>query len=356
MSQFIELLREHKQSLIKHCGHQLDQDKRQAINAMLSCKTSLSRQTNWCCSHCSHHEQHPLSCGHRHCPQCQHQTTMAWLTRQRLKLLPSQYFMVTFTLPFEFRVIVASQPKALYQLMFQVASKVMKGFAQRQHQGEMGYTMVLHTHNRRRDIHPHIHIILPCGYYQKSRQQWHKGDGTYLYNELALASVWRAKILDAFNDYPTLTLPKRYPRKWIVNCIKVGYGEHAFEYLSRYLYRGVLPDKDIIRITDKNVTFKYVDSETKQTKTRKLPILEFLWLILQHVLPKGLQRVRDVGFLRGNAKKLRLRIQLLLLNTKHWTQPASPKVSKAIRTCPCCQHEMTCLGVSRLSEPKGLIR
>ncbi|PKG36978.1 transposase, partial [Psychromonas sp. Urea-02u-13] len=154
----------------------------------------------------------------------------------------------------------------------------------------------------------------------------------------------------------TLTLPKRYPTKWIANCIKVGYGEHAFEYLSRYLYRGVLPDKDIIRITDKNVTFKYVDSETKQTKTRKLPILEFLWLILQHVLPKGLQRVRDVGFLRGNAKKLRLQIQLLLLNTKHWTQPASPKVSKAIRTCPCCQHEMTCSGVSRLSEPKGLIR
>jgi len=26
-----------------------------------------------------------------------------------------------------------------------------------------------------------------------------------------------------------------------------------------------------------------------------------LWLILQHVLPKGLQRVRDYGFLRGNA-------------------------------------------------------
>jgi len=36
----------------------------------------------------------------------------------------------------------------------------------------------------------------------------------------------------------------------VVNSTKVGYGEHAFEYLSRYLYRGVLADKDIICITD----------------------------------------------------------------------------------------------------------
>ena len=40
MSRFIELLRQHKQSLISHYGHQLNQDKYQAINAMLSCKTS----------------------------------------------------------------------------------------------------------------------------------------------------------------------------------------------------------------------------------------------------------------------------------------------------------------------------
>lgn len=47
-------------------------------------------------------------------------------------------------------------------------------------------------------------------------------------------------------------------------------------------------------------------------KQRTLPVLKFLWLILQHVLPKGLQRVRDYGFLRGNAEQLRLQILLIL--------------------------------------------
>ncbi|WP_017006389.1 transposase, partial [Enterovibrio norvegicus] len=78
-----------------------------------------------------------------------------------------------------------------------------------------------------------------------------------------------------------------------------GRGLSALKYLSRYLYRGVLPDKDIIDISDHQVTFRYTDSQTLQSATRSLPARQFLMLILQHVLPKGLQRVRDYGLLHG---------------------------------------------------------
>jgi len=345
MSRFINLLRQHQHALLTNYGAQLNQDKRSAINAMLSCKTEQQRQTRWCCHHCHREEQHPLSCGHRHCPQCQHQTTMQWLQRQKSKLLPTHYFMATFTLPFQFRAIAKSQPKALYQTMFSVVNKLLKGFAEQQLQGEIGFTMVLHTHSRKRDIHPHIHVIIPCGFYNRSRQQWYKGDKQFLFHEFALAKVWRARMLDAINQHEQLTLPTRYPNKWVVNCTKVGYGEHAFEYLSRYLYRGVLADKDIIGITDNTVTFKYQDSETKLIKKRTLPTLEFLMLILQHVLPKGLQRVRDVGFLAGCAKRLRQGIQLLLSNSYRWEQPLKTVVKKAVRLCVCCQQEMECMGL-----------
>ncbi|PTQ24760.1 transposase, partial [Vibrio sp. 10N.286.46.E10] len=90
------------------------------------------------------------------------------------------------------------------------------------------------------------------------------------------------------------------------------------------------------------------NSQTKTWQTRTLPTLKFLLLILQHVLPKGLQRVRDYGFLRGQAHALRTRIQLLLLNLLYRMPPlTAPIRSKAIRTCPCCQHQMACVGVSR---------
>ena len=119
------------------------------------------------------------------------------------------------------------------------------------------------------------------------RQVWHKGKKGYLFNAFALAKVWRARLLEAINQDEQMWLPNNLPTKWVVDCRCAGYGLPALQYLSRYLYRGVLPDKDIIRITDTEVTFRYLDSQTNARKTRTLPILKFLWLVLQHVLPKG---------------------------------------------------------------------
>ncbi|MHA2938672.1 transposase [Vibrio sp. RC27] len=79
-----------------------------------------------------------------------------------------------------------------------------------------------------------------------------------------------------------------------------------------------------------------------------MPPFKFLILILQHVLKKGLQRVRDYGFLRGNAKTLRQRIQMLLLPLFYQIPTKATQVrSKPTRACPCCQHEMNCVGISR---------
>lgn len=260
--------------------------------------------------------------------------------------------MVTFTLPFEFRALALYQPKALYQTLFKVVNNVIKGFTAQQLNAEIEFTMVLHTHNRLRDLHPHIHVILPCGYYNANKNQWYKGNKQFLFNEFALAKVWRAQMLEAISKHTQMNLPSTYSKKWVLDCRKVGFGDKAYHYLSRYLYRGVLSDNDIIAYDSNTVTFKYTDSQTKQTATRTLHTLKFLWLMLQHVLPKGLQRVRDCGYLRGNASKLRQRIQLLLINTKDWAIPEKQPQPKAIRICPCCQHEMHCEGViSYLARP-----
>ena len=154
----------------------------------------------------SHDDRLPLSCGHRHYPQCQQRTTSDWLIRQQSKLLPVHYFMVTLTLPFELRLLAHRQPKALYQSMFSVAASVLKDFARRKNGGEIGFTTVLHTHSRQCDLHPHLHIIVASGSYSKMRNQWHKGNSNYLYNAFALAKVWRAKMLDAINQHADLSL------------------------------------------------------------------------------------------------------------------------------------------------------
>jgi hypothetical protein len=61
----------------------------------------------------------------------------------------------------------------------------------------------------------------------------------------------------------------------------------ALVYPGRYLYKGLIQEKDIPACRDGLVTFRYQDSKTKKMQTRTLPGPKFLWLILQHVLPKG---------------------------------------------------------------------
>jgi hypothetical protein len=257
MSTFIDLLRQHHHELEGQYGNQLSHDSRRAIYAMLSCKTGQQGRSQWYCSHCQHDDRLPLSCGHRHCPQRQQRTTSDWLERQQKKLLPVHYFMVTFALPYELRPLARSQPKALYQSMFSVAASVLKDFAKRKFDGEIGVTAVLHTHSRQRNLHPHLHIIVTSGSYNKVRNQWHKGKNSYLFNAFSLAKVWRVRMLDAIVQHEDLSLPKteQLPTKWVVDCRKVGYGLPALQYLSRYLYRGVLPDKDIID-TSNNCVFR----------------------------------------------------------------------------------------------------
>lgn len=355
---FIDILRHHLDEFNQAYQSQLTTTMRQAINAMLSCRTNTQRVSQWACQSCAYISEFPLSCGHRSCPQCQHNTTEDWLTKQQAKLLPVEYYMVTFTLPYELRATVKLRPEQVYQAMFSVAASVIKEFAQHSKQlgGDIGFTGILHTHSRRRDFHPHIHFIIPAGSFNKDKNQWHKSKGKYLFNAFNLAKVWRARLLEHLTDKLNINLPASIPKKWVVDCKHVGKGLPALKYLSRYLYRGVLPDKNIISCTDGQVSFSYQDSQTQVSKIRTLPAAKFIYLILQHVLPKGLRRVRDYGLLRGNCSKLRQQIQLMLA-VAGATFPTLLEVKRtvAIRCCPCCHKPMDFLGIRRFNRTTSLI-
>ncbi len=221
--------------------------------------------------------------------------------------------MVTFTIPYELRFLAFDNQKLVYDFLFACVSSTLKNFSLNPKNlgADIGMTAILHPNNRRLDYHPHIHVVVLGGGVDKARKQWKKKKTKYLFNAFALAKVFRARFLEALNK-AHLSVPNSLPRKWVVHCTHVGKGLPALKYLSRYLYRGVILENNIVSNKDGNVTFKYVESRTSKICYRKLKGEDFLWLVLQHVLPKGFRRVRDYGFLHGNAKKLLVLVQLVL--------------------------------------------
>ncbi len=337
MMELKSIIQQYKPALIKKHGECLLPSQWTAMHSIERCRTAQSGELFVQCKQCRHAHWSPLSCGHRHCPGCQNHEVNQWLDRQKQKLLPVEYFMVTFTLPAQLRQLAWRKQKTIYRLMFLTIASTLKDFGLNPDKldGDTGFTAVLHTHNRRLDYHPHIHVVMPGGGVNKKRKQWKKLKGKYLFNEFSLARVFRARFLAALKEH-NLKIPVNTPEKWVANVQHVGKGLSALKYLSRYLYRGVISEKNIISNKDGKVTFSYINSTTKQVEYRTLKGEDFLYLVLKHVLPRGFRRVRDYGFLHANAKRILVLVQLIL---QVRLTPAA-KRKRADFICPVCQSKM----------------
>ncbi len=100
-----------------------------ALQALKHCRSEHSPMMRVSCTDCDHQVLVPHSCGHRHCPHCQHHESQQWIENQVRKQLPALYFMITFTLPREFRALAWQHQKAVYNLLFQCAWETLQSFS-----------------------------------------------------------------------------------------------------------------------------------------------------------------------------------------------------------------------------------
>ena len=156
--------------------------------------------------------------------------------------------------------------------------------------------------------------------------------------------MFRGKLLAALKA-EGLTPPICLPERWVVDCKSVGNGHKALVYLGRYLYRGVIQERDIVRCVDGQVTFRYRDSATGRNAFRTLSGAAYLWLVLQHVLPRGFRRSRNFGLLHPNCRHQQ-RLNLLRLRMRQQPGAATATSSEPVQApalserpklqCRCC--------------------
>ena len=318
---------------------------RQALSAMRLCRSSLGPCLLAQCGDCGEQRLVPHSCGQRNCPHCQHFESQRWIERQTRRLVAGSYFLITFTLPAELRPLAWQHQRVLYGALMECAWQTLRTFSQnhKQLQGSPGAVAVLHTHSRRLDFHPHVHLAMPAAALDADKGLWRslrkstKGGG-YLFNHKALAKVFRAKFLAALGELG-LPPPPDLPDAWVVDCKCVGNGGPALVYLGRYLYRGVIQEKDILRCENAQVTYRWRDSKTGKPAQRSVSGVEFLRLVLQHVLPKGFRRARNYGFLHPNSKRLIALLRLLVFKPCAKAPTTSAQATQTERPkllCRCC--------------------
>lgn len=323
-----------------------------AMRAIEQCRTERLGGHVYRCKTCQECEYSYHSCRNRHCPKCQSQAGQAWLERQQQVLLPTGYFMVTFTLPEPLRRLARSHQKVMYNLLFRTVAAALQELAQdpRFVGGQIGLVGVLHTWGRDLSYHPHVHFLVPGGGLSADGQQWRPSKARFLVHVKPLGKLFRAKFRAAlqqtelFEQVP----PPVWREAWVVHAKAVGDGQAALKYLAPYIFRVAISNKRIIKVADGQVTFRYRPSGSKKSKVCTVPAEEFIRRFLQHVLPKGFVKVRYYG-LFAPGQRQRLKQARALLETQRPPDPEpEPTVTEAAplplaqteRLCPKCGRPM----------------
>ena len=165
-----------------------------------------------------------------------------------------------------------------------------------------------------------------------------------------MAKIFRAKFRDLLRktDYFDQVPSGVWKQAWVVDIIPVGSGEAAFKYLAPYVFRVALSNKSIVAIEDSKITFRYRDSQTNTARTMTVTAEEFIRRFLQHVLPKGFQKVRTYGLWHPRHRHclclVKEQLQASVTARKELDEPTDSSTSMTQRPkgfcCPQCHCEM----------------
>lgn len=356
-----EIFRLFGSEYLKKYSNRMSSDQIKAVVCIMNCRTPQAGSVVYRCTQCATVHRVPKSCGNRHCPTCQGHKAQQWLAEQQQRLLPCSYFMLTFTVPSEFRPFMRSHPRKCYKALFDAAYQAMRKLAKDPKylgSSNIGMTGVLHTWGRDVGYHPHVHFIVPGGAIGADGTSWRSSSENFYLPVKALSKIYRAKYQAIMKRSGLLEkIPEDvWTKPWNVNSKAVGDGRKSLRYLAPYVFRVAIGSFRICKVwkeADGQWWIEFLVRPSGENKYRpmKLRIEPFLHRFLQHVLPTGLQKVRHFGFMHKRSKWNRTWLSMLVTVSRSLvyvlTVSSDPIIERKPMCCPECGGELECLGYER---------
>jgi hypothetical protein len=221
---------------------------------------------------------------------------------------------------------------------------------------DIGNIIVLQTAGRPGNYNPHLHILMTAGGLDK-KGKWKSV--SYIPYELMhrkwqfhLLNMLRQNVTDpniekdidkAWSDYP----------KGFVAFLQPGEvppgGQGLAQYLAKYVVSPPISVRRIERYDGKFVSYWYRDHKTGQIEHETLTVLRFIGRMVQHILPKGFQRIRYYG-LHGNVRYQKMREHLA--KTIPADTPIDPRGYRVLPPKPFQQRFFESFGKDPLLCPK----
>jgi Putative transposase/Transposase zinc-binding domain len=295
------------------------------VQKMLGCGDPANGHAVYLCPDCHERRVVAFSCKSQFCRSCAKVYGQQWVATVQAMLHPG----VTY------RHLILTVPERLRTLIYQHAAELLSGLMQAAHTAidavvtrakrqavRVGYIVVLQTAGRSANYNPHLHVLLTDGGV-RSDGSWQRLG--YLPYDL-LHRLWQTYVLelistrlagDAGAQSVVAEMRRRDPRGFVAHL--QGNVLPRLKQLTRYLVKYVVsPPLGLSRIIayDRecgSVSDWYRDHLKQGKKTVETVSREtFIGRMVQHILPKGFQRIRYYG-LQATCTLKKVRAQLLQL-------------------------------------------
>ncbi len=208
---------------------------------------------------------------------------------------------------------------------------------------------MLHTWGRDPAVyHPHVHFVVPGGGVSRDGAKWLQVRPGQLFHPLPAKRLYKKLFVQAmrlaglYDQMPHGVLK----RDWVVNIKPVGDGQAVLKYLAPYVYRVAISDNRIEAVDQQGVKYTVKPSGKQHSVSRRAAGEQFVRSFVQHILPRGFQKVRYFGWMSQNCKVQLANVRWLVWLWKGWTYwlgsaMFQPKLRKRpVLACQRCGDEM----------------
>ncbi|MEE8059515.1 MAG: transposase [Pseudomonadales bacterium] len=280
------------------------------INKMLTCGSEANGFAIFQCLSCGEgeHKVH-FSCKGKACPQCGKRYARDSMTKIAARLYPGiGYRQVVLTLPEQLRIPFYNHPnqKRLYSRFMGLAQACLEELIQglfKSTDYKIASIVFLHTNGRNGSYNPHLHVILGQGALLPQRSEWKAFERLSL---RSLRLLWQKHLLGLieveFGGIESIIsdLWKKYPDGFYAhpgNDQRVPTKSYRglIKYLTKYLSSPPIGVSRIVNYDGEEVKYYYQSHRTKTVAYETIDAQIFIGRMVQHILPKGFQRIRYYG-------------------------------------------------------------
>ena len=328
------------------------------IDKMINCGDPSFGGAMYGCTKCGTLKFVPFRCHSRFCPTCGALYSVKRTTAMSFKLVQATHRHCVFTIPEQLRHFFIEDRSLLNCLFSAVRAVILEMFAKenRSETFTPGMICVLHTFGRSLQWNPHIHCLVTEGGVGNKTVWRPIKHFNYTYLRKAFCTVllneMEAKIGPSFKKTKSYIYKHCFKGFYVYAKPNQCNPKQITKYIGRYLGRPVIATSRIDSYKDGIVTYHYNRHEDNKYMEVKLPVIDFMKLLAQHIPEKGFKQIRYYGIYarhRNQDDKVikavpKEKHHFLLTHTK-WRNSISSTFGYDPIQCPCCKQKMSLLEI-----------